>query len=306
MKPLLEQIPQFNSWKKWKSITKGWSYDKKFYLETYSNEKMLLRISHIADYQVKKRDYEYIQQLVKRDISMAQPIAFGKAKDNTFTYTLFSWIEGKDAEDHIHNYNVEKQYALGREAGAILRKIHSISAPHDQESWKKRYMRKILQRIDQYHAHDVQLPQGDAVIAFLQKHLDWVVDRPQVVQHGDFHLGNLIIRDDHSLGLIDFNRMQFGDPWEEFDRAIFNWRQSIPFMNGQIHEYFQNDVPHYFFQLLAVYTALNIISSIPWAIPFGSSEVATMKIIAQQIIESYHGFDRIIPTWYKLPHEYPH
>jgi aminoglycoside phosphotransferase (APT) family kinase protein len=43
-------------------------------------------------------------------------------------------------------------------------------------------------------------------------------NRPQYYQHGDYHPGDMIIAPDGSLFVIDWNRDDFGDPWEEFNR----------------------------------------------------------------------------------------
>lgn len=44
--------------------------------------------------------------------------------------------------------------------------------------------------------------------------------RTQSYQHGDYHVGNMIISPDNALSIIDFNRSDFGDPWEEFNRIV--------------------------------------------------------------------------------------
>lgn len=44
--------------------------------------------------------------------------------------------------------------------------------------------------------------------------------RPQTFQHGDYHVGNMIITKSRELGIIDLNRFDYGDPWEEFNRIF--------------------------------------------------------------------------------------
>ena len=46
-------------------------------------------------------------------------------------------------------------------------------------------------------------------------------DRPQVYQHGDYHIGNMMIDHNGQLHVIDFNRNDYGDPWEEFNRIVW-------------------------------------------------------------------------------------
>ena len=70
---------------------------------------------------------------------------------------------------------------------------------------------------------------------------------------------------------------------------------------GQIHGYFDNDVPDLFFRLMALYIATNTISSIPWAIPFGDAEVEYMRSNAAAIFQFYDGFQTYVPSWYENP-----
>lgn len=45
-------------------------------------------------------------------------------------------------------------------------------------------------------------------------------NRPQCFQHGDYHIGNMMI-ENGKLVVIDFDRYDFGDPWEEFNRIVW-------------------------------------------------------------------------------------
>ena len=47
---LLEDIPQYASWKIIRSIKKGWSFDKKFFIEDNLGKKMLLRLADLKNY----------------------------------------------------------------------------------------------------------------------------------------------------------------------------------------------------------------------------------------------------------------
>lgn len=85
----------------------------------------------------------------------------------------------------------------------------------------------------------------------------------------------MMIEDDKMV-IIDFDRYDFGDPWEEFNRIVWSAQASPIFASGIINGYFDNEVPHEFWKLLALYIGSNMLSSIPWAIPFGEGEVHTM------------------------------
>ena len=122
--------------------------------------------------------------------------------------------------------------------------------------------------------------------------------RPQCYQHGDYHIGNMIIDSVGRLTIIDFNRNDFGDPWEEFNRIVWCAQKSPLFASGMVNGYFNGNVPMEFWQLLALYIASNMLSSIYWAIPFGQTEINTMLNQAKEVLEWYHNMQNPVPTWY--------
>lgn len=108
----------------------------------------------------------------------------------------------------------------------------------------------------------------------------------------------MIITPEKELGIIDFNRMDYGDPWEEFNRITFCVGTSPIFASGYINGYFDNIVPDLFFRLMALYIASNQLASIPSAIPFGEEDVEGMLRQAQNVLEWYDDFKTYIPNWY--------
>ena len=103
---------------------------------------------------------------------------------------------------------------------------------------------------------------------------------------------------DRRLYIIDFNRNDYGDPWEEFNRIVWCAQKAPVFASGMVNGYFENDVPLEFFKLLALYISSNTLSSLYWAIPFGQSEVETMLKQADEILSWYNNMRDVIPTWY--------
>jgi len=298
---LLKDIPNYSSWVKIQPITKGYSPDKKYYVENDLGEKMLLRVSDITHFLAKQQDFENLKKIEEMGIKMSLPLDFGTCANSTHVYSLFTWVEGEDAEVILTKESATRQYEYGVEAGKLLKKIHNLPAPLQQKKWEVRYGLKIQQKIQNYTHCAVKLDQGEKIIQFLNENLAYLVNRPQTLHHGDFHIGNIIISPNSKIGVIDFNRMDFGDPWEEFNRVGFSLRISIPFTLGQIHGYFNNQVPDLFFRLMAVYIAANTIGSISWAIPFGEEEVDFMRTMADEVLQYYDGFKTYIPHWYQDP-----
>ena len=107
-----------------------------------------------------------------------------------------------------------------------------------------------------------------------------------------------MIGEDREIYVIDFDRFDFGDPWEEFNRIVWSAQVSPSFASGMIDGYFDDKVPDLFWKLLAVYILSNLIGALPWAISYGEEEVSVMQNQAKEILEWYDYMNRLVPSWY--------
>lgn len=294
-------IPASRDWKVFEPVNKGWSEDKKFHIVTNDNRQLLLRISDISMIERKKDEFEVLKQLDDCDIQMTRPVGFGVCNDGKSVYILLTWLDGIDAEEALRKLPAERQYQLGCEAGRILRKIHQIPTPKNQIAWAERFNRKIDRKIKNYEECEIKFEKADRMINYINDNRYLLANRPQTFQHGDFHIGNMIVSEHDELGIIDFNRYDYGDPWEEFNRIVWCAENSSNFASGRINGYFEGDVPEAFFRLMALYIGSNSLSSVPWAIPFGETEVRTMLMQVENVLKWYDDFRSFIPAWY-LPH----
>ena len=102
------------------------------------------------------------------------------------------------------------------------------------------------------------------------------------------------------LVIIDFDRYDFGDPWEEFKRIVWCAQTAPFFASGMVDGYFNEQIPIEFWKLLALYICSNTLSSLPWAIPFGDGEIEIMRNQAEQVLTWYDSMKNVVPTWYVL------
>jgi aminoglycoside phosphotransferase (APT) family kinase protein len=137
----------------------------------------------------------------------------------------------------------------------------------------------------------------EQVLAYIEQNRHLLKNRPQCFQHGDYHVGNMMI-ENGELKIIDFDRYDFGDPWEEFNRIVWSAAASPHFATGQLRGYFGGEPPIEFFKLLAFYIASNTLSSIYWASPFGQSDLDTMMKQAQDVLRWYDNMRNPVPAWY--------
>lgn len=294
----MHDIKSYNTFTKIEPIKKGWSSDKKYYIETSDCRKLLLRVADISEYDGKKMEFEMMKQVAALGVPMSQPLNFGTCDNRKSVYSLLTWCEGKDAKSVLPYLTETEQYVLGLKSGEILRLIHSIPAPKEQGKWSSRFNRKTSTKIEKYKACGIKFDGDDKIIEFIENNRYLLSGRPQCYQHGDYHVGNMIISPDNSLSIIDFNRADFGDPWEEFNRIVWSATVSPHFATGQINGYFGGKPPIEFFKLLVFYISSNTLSSIYWAITFGEKEITTMKNQARDVLSWFDNMNNTIPTWY--------
>lgn len=286
------------NWESIDIISKGWSSDKKYLVKTKLGEHLLLRISDIERYDVKKKEYEIVTKYSRLGIKMSMPIEFGTCNEGKNVYMLLTWMEGKDLEEILSDLPEEKQYQLGRESGMILKKIHSIQVEEEDIPAETKKPKKLLQ-LSRYEESQVRIPGDEIAIKYVKDNIDQIWRKRPVYLHGDFHPGNLIYLNDGTIGVIDFNRWEVGDPYEEFYKLeSFGTEHSIPYCIGEIDAYFEDDVPDEFWVTLAVYVAHASLHSIKWAEKFGQKEIDGMVERCKRAFEDYDNFKSYIPKWY--------
>ena len=292
-------IKNSSTWIFCEKITKGWSSDEKYKILTSDGQKLLLRISDISAYESKKKEFEIVNKYSKLGFAMSMPIDFGICNDGKSCYMLLTYVEGEDLEEALPRLNERDQYLLGREAGKILRKIHSIPIDECDIPKETKQKRKLWQLSRYEESRHLRVANDETAIDFVKSNINLIWKENPVYQHGDFHPGNLIYMNDGKIGVIDFNRWEVSDPYEEFYKLeSFGTEVSIPYSIGQIDAYFDDEIPNDFWSALAVYCAWSALFSIKWAEPFGQKDVDGMVERCHRAFENYNNFNSVVPKWY--------
>lgn len=278
-------------------IEKGWSGDRKYRAVTEDGNKYLLRVSPLDRYDRRKQEFMRMKQLEKLGINMPKALELGIIKEGI--YILTDWIDGEDAEDALYKLNPETQYCYGLDAGSMLQKLHSIPAPSDAPDWEQRFNAKIDRKIAMYEACPMHYEMDWLILEFLAENRKLLANRPQTYQHGDYHTGNMMIGRDEKLYIIDFDRDDYGDPWEEFNRIVWCAQAAPEFARGMVDGYFDGEVPETFWRLLLLYICSNTLSSLPWAVPYGEEQVKVMTNQWTDIRSWYDDFRKTVPSWYR-------
>lgn len=265
-----------------KLIDKGWSYDEKYEVTSEDSTKYLLRVSSIENLEDKIKEFNCMKKIEETGIDMCKPIEI--SKDENFVYTINSWIDGVDAEEKMAKLSNEKQYEYGVEAGKMLQKIHSIPVEENFD-WEEYFSKKMEGKINSYLECSEKYENGDRFIQYINENKNLLKNRPISIHHGDFHIGNMMIGNDDKLYIIDFEKFDKGDPWEEFNRIVWSIKDFEHFSRGMIDGYFNNEIPEEFWKLMKLYISSNELGSLPWAISYGEQQINVMKNKAKYVLE---------------------
>ena len=277
-------------------IPRGWSADRKYRAVAADGTPYFLRISPPERYRERSLQFSHMEQVRAAGVRVCAPVELGTCPEGC--YQLLQWVEGRDAEAVLPELTGPQRYALGLEAGRMLRAIHGIGVPFEAAPWAERFGRKLDSKLDAYERSPLKYEKGQHFLDLLARERHLVQDRPQVWQHGDFHCGNLMLDGELRLWVIDFDREDIGDPWYEFNRIIWDVRVGAEYARGMVDGYFGGTVPEEFWRLLRLYLCQNTIASLPWAADFGEAELRTATENARQVLAWYDGLTRIVPKWY--------
>ena len=184
--------------------------------------------------------------------------------------------------------------------GHELRKMHSWEAPPDIEPWYGRKLAKHDRYLAQYKAGEVRINDDAKIIAFIEDHLPMMKDRPNLFQHDDYHLRNLVIKDRSLAGAIDFGRHDWGDPIHEFLKVgQFCSSVSIDFSVGQIRGYYDGQkITDEFWELYSLYIAMSSFSFVIWTQHVCPERMSETMNIIERVLLDHDWFERNRPKWY--------
>jgi serine/threonine-protein kinase len=279
-------------------LEKGFSSDRKFTITTRHRGSFLLRLFDLSQHDRKLEEYRVMRRLADAGIRVNRPIDIGPCNDQKTGYLLCEWIDGEDLEVVLPHLSGREQAQLGQQAGILLANIHQLPPLHPLTDWATHFNAKLDRKIAKALDCPLDIPGKDVLIQAINADRHRLTHRPVTLQHGDFHVGNLLLQPNGKLALLDLNRFDAGDPWEEFNRIVWDVAASPVFASARIKAYFPHGIPESFFPLLRLYIAAKALSSVPWAIPFGDDEIQIMQNQLRDVQSWYAGMTRIIPTWF--------
>jgi aminoglycoside phosphotransferase (APT) family kinase protein len=161
-----------------------------------------------------------------------------------------------------------------------LKKIHRCT-PENEIDWYEIRWNKYLRKKQDVRKNNLSFTKQKYIKSYIEKNFIILRNSPIAFQHDDFIPRNIIIDEKNQVlsGIIDFNRYDWGDPWEVFFIIPkYPVEISIPFAIGQIAGYFEDLIPDDFWQKYNLFTALNFHATILGGFTYNDLEVYEEKI----------------------------
>jgi len=294
----MKEVLGYETFTKIEPLEKGWSSDKKYYIETADGKRLLLRVADISEYDRKKKEFGMIQRALELDIPMSQPLDFGTCNEGKSVYQLLTWIDGKDAEEALPLMPRPKQYEFGIQAGRMLSKMQTLKVLPKGSDWLNRFGSKMDSYIANYKNCGLSFDSDDLLIEYIQENRRLLDNRQMCFTHDDYHLGNMIVSPENELYVIDFQRFRMVEPYHGMSGLVFSAKTSPFFASGQINGYFDDNIPEDFWRLLALYLAAVAVNALPWSIPYGQKEIDFAYRQIADILGWYNNMQDIVPSWY--------
>ncbi|WP_224752793.1 aminoglycoside phosphotransferase family protein [Metabacillus arenae] len=278
-------------------LNKGFSDDKKYVID----DKYLLRLFPIEDEKNRKEEFDTLNKLATYSNYVPSGIEFNSLKDIKMAYMILTYLPGKDAEVALKDLTEKEQYTSGFLAGKELKKIHEFSAPSGYPSWYSLKKKKSDNYLIELKKMDLDENIIDMLETYIRNNEAIMKDRPNKFQHDDFHPSNLLINDHTFSGIIDFQRMDWGDPIHDLHKlGFFSKRVSVEFTKGIIDGYHEDCVSlrHSFWELYCLYSVMHIVSALVWGTRRNREQYELLLEYSLDVISDHDHFNRVIPKWY--------
>ncbi|MET0261341.1 MAG: aminoglycoside phosphotransferase family protein [Rariglobus sp.] len=278
-------------------LTEGWSDDQKLRVEGAAGS-LLMRLSPAETLARKRDEFAQVDRLNQRSVAFPHAVECGLSPDGAKACVLYTWLTGAEALSVLPGLSDEAQFALGLQAGRLLKEVHSM--PQERIVNAYDYVSaKVAQRRRQISELGLEFDGYAAMVGFLERHLPLLRGAPTVFRHGDFHLGNMLVTDAGELRVIDFNRSDFGDPMEDFNRLFTFSRKSSPaFARGQIMGYLGEEPGAEFFAHALCYVMVDCAFGLLWARRFGQREIDVHFSLVKQVMDDFDQLRTLRPRWF--------
>lgn len=296
---IVASVPLLRKIERVQRLPKGYSKDKKYVLWERGRPKYLLRLSNIKFRERCQAEFDIIAKHHERGIPCPKPHIFDVAEDSKVCYSILSYLLGQCAEEALPKLTEKEQYAIGVVAGQELHRLHQLRYPEEDFDWYMRRKTKYLYMVKTAQELGLTFVRQEEIERYVEANLDILRNSPVRFQHDDYHPSNLIIRNGRFVGIIDFNRFDWGDPIHDFYKVPwFTCAVSIPFARGQILGYFSGKIPREFWKRYNLYVAMNLHGSLVWECHHSPRGLKLCQRRIKEIVSTHDFRKSGPPVWF--------
>lgn len=293
----MKDIPNFDTFVKIEPIHKGWSGDKKYYVETKDGKRLLLRVSDISTYDAKQYEFEVMKKMSAVGIKMSEPIDFGICEKGKSVYQLLTWCDGEEAKEALYNMSDAEQYAYGQKASEVLKQMEQIDRKPASMEWSKNFCERVEHYIELYRKCGYTFEGDELIIRYLQTNHTCIGERPTALMHMDFQTDNMVISPEGELYTIDFQMCGIADPYHVLTGAGVSAMYSLSFAIGQIEGYFGKEIPNDFWEKYAYYMTAEMLYAFTVGVHMEEEREETLHMFDDEV-ERLKSGGLNIPEWY--------
>lgn len=234
----------------WRLLTEGNSDAHKFYGETISGRKLIVKyirpdrrfpgVKRVL-YDIQDRGVP-IQKLYCAYLSVAGRYCF-----------ISEWLDGGNIDLERLNNDTEYMRYCARGSADALRKLHECRAEGIKPVTLEMDLDYALHNIERYHIEIAHLQQ---YLAYIEENKDKVRDAAVGYVHFDYNIQNVIETDGHFV-LIDLETFRITEIWRDLIYAVcINFPRERKYWLWFLLEYFHGEIPDVFFRSMKIYVII--------------------------------------------------
>ncbi len=179
---------------------------------------MLIRMLTAESYALKvPKEQELLPKLAKHlSVAIPAPIKMGKpSKDYPYPFSIYKWLDGTSA-NHVTLYEQSLEN-LAFELANFLKELQAITnvegpSPGQHNWWRGAHVSVYDSGAREQIAKLADIIDGNSALELWERACATKWNKAPIWIHGDFAVGNILIKDNKLSGVIDFGGTAMGDP----------------------------------------------------------------------------------------------
>lgn len=175
------------------------------------------------------REHKIIHAL--RDSDVPVPVTFGLCQDkeiNGADFFIMDYVDGPVLNDSVISARVEEsnRRAIGLQVADILYKLHSVDMDAvglgdlgRKEAYLTRQLKRWTRQWEASKTHEI--PEMEESCRILEQTMPQQIGA--TIVHGDYRLGNMIVKDGRVLAVLDWELCTLGDPLADVGYILNSW-----------------------------------------------------------------------------------